>query len=695
VSAPDTDRPPARYGEWPSPVGLEQAAAESGSASWATAVGAETWWCSSDPATATVRLLRCLDASPAEVLAPEWSVRNRLMGYGGRPYLVVPAAAPREDHLLVFTEHRDQRLYRTAVPALAAAAPDGAAGPAVEPQTEPQPLTPSDPAGMQTCYADPVAGPDGTEVWCIREITWAAREPDDDPAPRTRREIVAVPLDGSAVDDAAAVRVVASSHHFLSGARLSPDGRRLAWVGWDHPSMPWDETELMVADLGPGPDGRLVAGVAGRVLGGDGVSVPQAEWAGPDALYAMADPDGWWNLHRVELTAAAAPASARCVAPMRRDCADALWRVGPSWFTVTPGGVVMRHAYGDQQLCRWDADSATLAELTPGWTEFGSAVSVSGDDVVVIAGSPTAGRTVLRMPLAGGPGPVRPVARPADDDADRLARWRAVPQRRTARGPRDRDVHYVYYPPTSPTHVGPDGELPPLLVHVHGGPTGATSAIPDREFDLFCGRGFAVASVDYGGSTGYGREYRDRLRHNWGIVDVEDSVAVAAELAAAGLADPARTAVRGGSAGGWTALACLAFSDVFCAGAVYFPISDPLLWRGGHTHDFESRYVESLVGVLPRDRDRYDAVSPIANAHRISSPLVMLQGADDFICPPEQAQCIVDAVAARGLWHRYVVFPGEGHGFRKESSVRDSLLAEAELYSHTMGITVDLAATPA
>jgi dipeptidyl aminopeptidase/acylaminoacyl peptidase len=163
-------------------------------------------------------------------------------------------------------------------------------------------------------------------------------------------------------------------------------------------------------------------------------------------------------------------------------------------------------------------------------------------------------------------------------------------------------------------------------------------------------------------------------------------------LAALGLADPARTAVRGGSAGGWTTLACLAFSDAFCAGAVYFPISDPLRWSGGHTHDFESRYVESLVGELPRDRARYDAVSPVANAHRITSPLVMLQGADDFICPPEQAQCIVDAVAARGLWHRYLVFPGEGHGFRRQSSVRDSLRAEAELYRHTMGIELDLTA---
>ena len=232
--------------------------------------------------------------------------------------------------------------------------------------------------------------------------------------------------------------------------------------------------------------------------------------------------------------------------------------------------------------------------------------------------------------------------------------------------------------------------MPPLLVDVHGGPTGRTSATPDLEFALFCSRGFAVASVDYGGSTGYGRHYRNRLRRNWGIVDVQDCATVARAIAAEGLADAARIAIRGGSAGGWTALACLASTDVFCAGAVYYPISDPLTWSSGHTHDFESRYLESLVGELPADLEHYRAVSPAANASKITSPLVMLQGADDFICKPAQAQLIIDEVSKIGLWHRYLIFAGEGHGFRKKTSVQASLELEAELYSTTMGITVDL-----
>lgn len=670
----------APYGEWPSPVGLDLAAAESGSVSWPSAAGAETWWCSSDPATATVRLLRCVDAEPVEVLGPERSVRNRSLGYGGRPYLV--AAGLDGAHLLVFTEHGDQRLYRADVrPLVAGVRPWPAAA---------RPLTPPDTPDASTCYADPILAPDGSEVWCIREITRAAAAPGEDPAPRTRREIVAVPLDGAAAEDPAAVRVVASSHHFLTCVRASPDGRRLAWIGWDHPAMPWVGTELMVADLVPGPDGGVIAGGPKPVLGGEQVSVPQAEWADAGSLYAMADPHGWWNLHRVDLSADGGGAAV-CVLPMPRECAGPLWQVGSSWFGVSAAGVVLRPGDGEQQLLLWNPVAGTRTDLAPGWTEFASNVWARDTVAVVVAGSASTGHTVLRVPLPPETTAPRVVVPAAPHD---LGPWTAVPQRRTAHAATGRDVHYVYYPPTSPDHVGPAGEAPPLLVYVHGGPTGATSATPVREFDLFCSRGFAVASVDYGGSTGYGREYRDRLRGTWGVVDVEDSVAVAAELAAAGLADPARTAVRGGSAGGWTTLACLAFSDTFCAGAVYYPISDPLRWRGGHTHDFESRYVEWLVGELPREQARFEAVSPVANADRIASPLVMLQGADDFICPPEQAQCIVDAVAARGLWHRYLVFPGEGHGFRKQSSVRDSLRAEAELYSHTMGITVDLDAAP-
>ncbi|MFD3455023.1 prolyl oligopeptidase family serine peptidase [Streptomyces sp. NPDC058691] len=669
------------HGEWPSPITADMAAAGSGSKSWPSGAGAETWWCALDPRTATVRLLRTHPAAPEPrpVLGEGWSVRNRALGYGGRPYVLRQGAG---QHLLVFTDHRDQRLYRADVASItveAASARDVPAG------TEPRPLTPPDGPEATTCYADMTITQDGTEVWCVREVTAAPTGPeDDDPAPRTRRDIVAVPLSGAAADDPGAVRVVARSHHFLSGARVSPDGRRLAWIGWDHPLMPWDATDLMVADLVDG-----VATGAVRVLGGNGVSVPQAEWASPDTLYAMADPDGWWNLHRVSLVPDGT-AEAECVLPMARECAGALWRVGASWFAVTAAGVVLRHGVGDQQLALWRPGTGTLTELASGWTEFGSDLWAEDSHAVVLAGAADRGRTVLWVPLAPPGTPLAPAIDCTPAGHAPHAAWHSVPQRRTARAADGREVHYVYHPPVNPDFEGPAGEAPPLLIHVHGGPTSSTGATPDLEFSLFCSRGFAVASVDYGGSTGYGRAYRDRLRHAWGVVDVEDSVTVARELAALGLADPARTAIRGGSAGGWTSLACLSSTDVFACGSVYYPISDPLAWSGGHTHDFESRYLQSLIGELPRDRERYERVSPLANAARISSPLVMLQGADDFICRPDQAEVIVAAVAARGLWHRYLLFDGEGHGFRMASSVARSLQAEAELYSHVMGVTVDV-----
>ena len=681
------------YGEWPSPINAKLVAASSGGASWPSIVDSEVWWCAADPRTATVRLLHAQPGqSASEALGPDWSVRTKLLGYGGRPYLVTSGPGPR---LLVFIHHGDQRLYRADLA--------GAGGPG-DTVGEPRPLTPPDPDGTVTCYAEPVPGPDAAEVWCVREVSVYGA--DRAAPPTVSRQIVAVPLDGSAAADPAAVRTVATSHHFLTGARISPDGRRLAWIGWDHPMMPWDSTEVMVADLADG-----VATGARRVLGGGEVSVPQIEWATPDALYAMADPNGWWNLHRVDLRPDGA--SVRRVLPMPRECAGALWQVGSTWFAVTTAGVVLRHGVGAQRLVVWEPVSGDLRGLVPAWTRFGPDIAGTGADgdgnpaVVVVAAAEDRERAVLYVPLPGPAQrpaeprslserpqpafPAEPVActAPAHED---VRPWNPTAVRRTAIGVGGREVHYVYYPPTNPDVTDARDGKPPLLVHAHGGPTSATDAGLNLEFGLFCSRGFAVASVDYGGSTGYGREYRNRLRRNWGIVDVEDCVAVARDLAAHGLADPARTAVRGGSAGGWTTLACLASTDVFCAGAVYFPISDPLAWSGAATHDFESQYLRSLVGDLPADLEHYKRVSPLANAHRIRSPIVVLQGADDVICRPDQAQRIVDAVAARGLWHRYLVFPGEGHGFRKESSVAASLEAEAELYSVTMGIAVDLSA---
>lgn len=702
--APDRD---ARCGRWASPLTPDAVAAELGGPSWTSVVGAETWWCASRTVDASVKLLRWRvdgsddapdvaddshDAAVWDVLGGAWKVSNGAIGYGGRPYLAVAGgagSAPGDggsaeeraaaDHLLVFTEQSDRRLYAARIQPLPSGSGPGLAAGALA--VAPFALTPPDPAGVEICYADPVLGPDGTEVWCVRETTRTDVGVDRDPAEITYRDIVAVPLDGSAVEDPLAVRVVVRSHHFLSCIRVSPDGERLSWIGWSHPDMPWDTSELMVAELAGG-----VARHPVRVLGGPGVSVSQAEWADAFSLYAMADPEGWWNLHRVELGADPADVKAECVLPMQSECSHAIWRVGATSFAVTGSGVVFRHGVGEQQLVVWDPTSGSLTDLAPGWTEFEVGFSGSADAVAVIGASATSRPKPLRVDLPSGATHVCP---PTDGiPTDQYELWYAKPERRTAPGRDGRIVHFTYHPPTNPHHdVGPD-ELPPLIIDVHGGPTSTTGASRSLALAFFTSRGFAVASVDYGGSTTYGRAYRELLNGAWGVVDVEDSVSVVQALTESGLADPARVAIRGGSAGGWTALAALTHTDVFCCGAIRYPIADPFTWYEGQTHDFESRYLFTLLGGTPFEADGfYRRVSPLLGIKDLRSPFIMMHGLNDSVCRIDQSDRFVDAARGRhgaDICRVYFRFPGEGHGFRHAATLAAALEAELALFREIM-----------
>ncbi|NUR57520.1 MAG: S9 family peptidase [Catenulispora sp.] len=650
------------YGTWPSPVTPDDVAAAPGAPQWPTAVGADTWWCAPDPATATVGLMRRgADGRVRSVLGPDWPVGNKAIGYGGRPYLATRDVA-------VFSCSKDQRLYRI----LGGSGKEGSGEDA-----EARPLTPADPEGvLRTTYSDPILDPTGTEVWAVREVTRLDPEGElTDPAPRTSRDIVAIPLSGVGAQDPAALRVVARSHHFLSTIRVSPDGHRLSWLGWDHPVMPWESTELMTATL---VDGVAIAPT--RVLGGGDVAVCQAEWADADTLYALADPDGWWNLFRVDL--GGPRPSAACVLPTETECGHAIWRVGSTSFAVTDAGIVLRRALGEEALILWNPQTGAISDLALEWNEFATSVTADGGTVAVVASSPTESSTPLRIDLDR-----RDVVRCVERPAYPHEAWVSVPQRRHVQVDGGWQVPYLYHPPTSPDHRGPADTRPPLIIDVHGGPTSSTVTSRSLSFALFTSRGYAVASVDYGGSTGYGRAYRDRLRHTWGVTDVEDSVAVARALASAGLADPARTAIRGASAGGWATLAALAHSDYFACGTVYFPISDPATWYDEQTHDFESRYIQYLVGDPEQDAERFARVSPLAHAAEISVPFLMLQGLDDVICRPDQARRLVEAVEAAhpGLCRGFIEFPGEGHGFRKDKTTAVCLQAELDLYASVFG----------
>ncbi|WP_416970014.1 prolyl oligopeptidase family serine peptidase [Streptomyces sp. 4F14] len=619
------------HGDWPSPVTAALAAAHDGRPDDLGFVGEEVWWTAPRPAEAGRRTLvrRRADGTEEPVLAAPWNVRSRVHEYGGRPW----AGTVHEGQLLVvFVHFTDQRLYLY----------DGAG--------EPRPLTPVSGVGGGLRWADPVLLPERGEVWCVRE-EFTGEAPTD-----VRRVLAAVPLDGSG-----RVRELTDdSRRFVTGPRLSPDGRRMAWIAWDHPRMPWDGTELLVAGIDE------AAGAPQVVAGGPDESVVQVEWAPDGGLLYVSDRSGWWNLHR----------DGRQLCPREEEFGGALWKLGQRWFApLADGRIAVVHGRGAAALGVLDPDSGEIAQLDGPWTEFAATLAVRGDRVVAVGASPAGGYEVVELDSASGR--TRVIGAAHTDPVDPA--YYPRPVTRTFTGPGGRAVHAQVYPPNNPEHTGPAGELPPYVVHAHGGPTDRAPLVLDLEIAYLTSRGIGVVEVDYGGSTGYGRAYRERLRGQWGVVDVEDCAAVALALAEEGLADRERLAIRGGSAGGWTAAASLARTDVYACAAIRYPVLDPVTWADGGTHDLESRYLDGLIG----PPDRYAERSPLAHADRVTVPFLLLQGLDDVICPP--AQC--DRFLARvDVPHTYLTFEGEGHGFRRAATNMRALEAELALYAEVFGL---------
>ncbi|MGZ9934339.1 prolyl oligopeptidase family serine peptidase [Streptomyces sp. NC-S4] len=659
-----TTRP---YGSWPSPIDAGLAASLDGRPEYLGTVGPEVWWTEPRPEEAGRRTLvrrRLVDGGPeiTELPAP-WNVRSRLTEYGGRPWAGTqrPAGGP----LLVFVHFADQRLY--------AYEPDAPGGPG------PRPLTPVSRTGGGLRWADPVLR--GGEVWCVLE-EFTGPAPTD-----VRRVLAAVPLDGSAAADRGAVRELTHDRYrFTTGPRLSPDGRRAAWLVWDHPLMPWDGTELRVAEVTG--DGELAD--ARTVLGGPDEAVAQVEWTAEGTLLAVSDRGGWWNPYGVD------PRTGWAInlCPREEEFGGPLWKPGLRWLAPLPGDtphppgsgaglVAVLHGQGSSVLGILDPESGDLVDAAGPWTAWQPTLAVHGTRVYGVAASPRSAYEVVELDTATGharaiggqrPDPVVPAYYPE-------------PQSRTFLGPDNRQIHAHVYPPHHPAVRAAADELPPYVIWAHGGPTDHVPPVLDLHIAYFTSRGIGVAEVNYGGSTGYGRAYRERLREQWGVVDVEDCAAVARSLAAEGTADPARLAIRGGSAGGWTAAASLAATDLYACAAIIYPVLD-LLGFAAETHDLESRYVDSLAGppqtlaVLNRER------SPVARADAITAPFVLLQGLEDPVCPPAQAERLLAALRGRPVPvpHAYVTFEGEGHGFRRAETMIRALEAELSLYAQVFGI---------
>ncbi|MEU2800759.1 prolyl oligopeptidase family serine peptidase [Streptomyces sp. NPDC007117] len=699
------------YGSWPSPITADDAARGDALLEWAGFLGDDVCWTEVLPEEdGRSGLMRRTADGVEEVLPPGWDVRTRVIEYGGRPWL---ALSGRAADGLVFTHGPDQRLHRW------------------RPGSEPAPLSPPGAWPGELRYADFAVH--GDEVWCLRETV------ADDTARSAVRHLVAVPLDGSAAEDPSRVRELAATHHFMTGPRIEPGGGRVAWLGWDHPDMPWDSTRLMVAAVLP--DGTL--GPPSVRMGGEGEAVTQADWAtdGSGTLYAVSDPDGWWNVHAVDRDG-----GTRSLCPRPEEFGEALWRIGLRWcLPLLDGTLAVIHGVGERRLGILGADGA-LTDFADPATEWHFAAT-DGRRIAAVASSPGRRRTVVLADPADGsvrtvrapsaeagspasdvpaqaadaPAPAADVPAPAADASAPDARMPAsgaealapsveggslpsdapapsaesvpsdayatTPFRRTYRADDGEPVHVHVYPPHHPAVTGPADELPPCLVLAHGGPTSRSHLVLNQEISYFTSRGIGVVDVQYGGSTGYGRAYRERLRHRWGQTDVQDCATAARGLIAEGLADPDRIAIRGGSAGGWTAVASIAAEPgLYRAAAVYYPVLDPVSWRE-ETHDFESRYLDGLIGPWPDTADRYARQSPLREADRIRTPFVLLQGLDDTVCPPAQAERLLRRIDPDTVPYRFLTFEGEGHGFRRSATVAASLRAELRLYADALGFT--------
>ncbi|RJK96867.1 S9 family peptidase [Vallicoccus soli] len=629
---------PQPCGTWSTPV---SAALASGSTVRLEGVAwdddGSLWWSEgrADGGGRAVVLRRGADGSVREVTPPGLDPRTRAHEYGGGAWVPVGGR-------LVLAGWADQRLHLVE--------PDGAVR-----ALTPEPVRPQ---GVR--YADLVPSPDRAEVWCVREEVDGAD---------VRRAIVAVPLDGGGE------RVLAADGHFLSTPRPSPDGRRLAWLRWDHPRLPWDGTELRVADVAP--DGSV--GTARTVLGGASESVFQPEWLAPDRLVAVSDRSGWWNLHEVGLDGAV-----RALCPREEEFGVPQWQFGMTTYAVLDDGrLAVTHGTAEWALSVLDPADGSLRRVDLPQTDWRASVRARGGHVAAVAGGPATPAEVLDVDLATGRAEV--VARALAEVPDE--RYLPRPHPLTVTGPQGREVHAVVYPPRNPGAVPLPGERPPYVAFVHGGPTAQVRAGLDLVKAAFTSRGIGVVDVNYGGSTGYGRAYRERLRGQWGVVDVEDVVAVVQALAERGEADGERLLVRGGSAGGWTVLAALTRTSAFAGGTSYFGVAE-LVHFVEDTHDFESRYVDGLVGPLPEAQDLYVERAPLSHVDGLSCPVLLLQGLDDRVVPPSQAEMLRDALRRKGIPHAYVAFEGEQHGFRSAAAQRASLEAELSFTGQVCGVVV-------
>jgi dipeptidyl aminopeptidase/acylaminoacyl peptidase len=633
------------YGTWPSPLSATSISAHGIRLSSVALTGGFAYWLEGRPAEGGRNVLveRSPDGVVRDATPAGFNVRTRVHEYGGGAYVL-------DGPTLYFANFADQRLYVSDLDTSG------------DVPVAPRPLTPD----AAYCYADASIDRPRRRLVCVREDHTV---PDREAV----TTLVAVAMDGGGVE------VLASGEDFYSTPRISPDGRRLCWLSWRHPRMPWDGTELWVAEVRE--DGSL--GPAIRVAGGATESIYQPGWLADGRVVFSSDRDGWWRLYIVPPPfdpGAVAPLLR--VAPAETEFGRPQWLLGTACWAQAGGNrlVVSFTSKGRWSLGVVALDTGALTPVAPD-LQPQDWLATTPSLAVLVAGSADASTAVVALDLDSGATSVLRPGAPAELESRSISVPEAVEFPTTG----GRTAHAFYYPPRHRDHIGLDGELPPLIVIGHGGPIAAADATFDRRIQFWTSRGFAVVDVNYGGSTGFGTEYRRRLNGQWGIVDVEDVINAARFVVATGRADPRRLAIRGGSAGGFTALAAMTQQpDFFGAGASYYGVSD-LEALAHDSHKFESRSLDILVGPYPAARDEYVRRSPIHAVDRLACPLIVFQGLDDKVVPPNQSEMMVEALTKKGRPVAYLAFEGEQHGFRRAETIVRSLEAELYFYGAVFG----------
>jgi dipeptidyl aminopeptidase/acylaminoacyl peptidase len=591
------------------------------------------YWIEARPTEAgrNVLVRRGADGETADAFGAEFGARTLVHEYGGRCYAV-------RGSTVYFSNFVDQRLYRFEI------------------GEEPVAITPEPPAPRSWRYADPVVSADGTFLVCVRE-----RHDDE-----VLNDLVAIATDGTAEPV-----VVAEGHDFFSSPTFSPDGRRLAYIAWDHPNMPWDTTLLYEVELEEGPraTSRRV------VVANPNESVIQPRYEADGSLVFVSDRTNWWNLYRDT------PAGPVALYPLEAEFGHPAWVFGLSDYAPLANGSLVVTWQAPDGCHLGVLDSTGMHETPLDWSIVGSVVT-NGNDVVGLFASPIKPTAVVRVDLGSGAETVFATSFVNTVDPAYLS----VPQSIEFATENGLTAHALYYAPENRDFEGPEGEAPPLIVSSHGGPTSSCSAALSYSTQYWTSRGFAVVDVNYGGSTGYGRRYRERLKNAWGIVDLDDCVNAARYLAESGRANPHALLIHGGSAGGYTTLCALTFRDVFAAGASYFGVGD-LGALARDTHKFESRYLDGLVGPWPEARAIYEERSPIFHTDLLRTPMILFQGLDDPIVPPDQAESMAEALRQKGVPFAYVAYEGEQHGFRQAKNIIRTAEAELSFYAQVFGFT--------